>query len=228
MRPIADSPERGRLRNAAVHDPRLSTLMSSLADVAYFWTAVLLAALWLLAGGRLAEARPANSAAIPEERPAIPGDSENAVFGQRTFAYNGAFETRDITSASCCSLPEVIPSGTQRGPASTTIGVTSRLTQEPFATRGVAEVAKHHAWPKYLGGAAKQDLVTLPRKVHEAFHSGLDKILPRQWGAEYYQKLSPAAKEEVLRDLADYTRAFDTKHGTSIFDALVKAGFPAP
>lgn len=97
-----------------------------------------------------------------------------------------------------------------------------------IATRGAAEVAKHHAWPKYLGGAAKQDLVTLPRKVREAFHSGLDKLLPRQWGAEYYQKLAPAARDQVLRDLADYTRAFDTKHGTSIFDALVKAGFPAP
>ena len=101
-------------------------------------------------------------------------------------------------------------------------------SDDAYATRGAAEVAKHHAWPKYLGGAAKQDLVTLPRKVHEAFHSGLDKLLPRQWGAEYYQKLAPAARDQVLRDLSDYTRAFDTKHGTNIFDALVKAGFPAP
>ena len=92
--------------------------------------------------------------------------------------------------------------------------------------RGAAAVAKHHAWPKYLGGAAKQELVPLSRKLHDAFHSGLDKILPRQWTTKYYQNLGPAAKAEVLRDLATYTRAFDAKHGTNIFDALVKAGFP--
>jgi hypothetical protein len=68
--------------------------------------------------------------------------------------------------------------------------------------------------------------VALPRKLHEAFHSGLDKILPRQWGTKYYEGLSEAAKAQMHRDLADYTRAFDAKYGTRIHEALVKAGFP--
>jgi hypothetical protein len=50
--------------------------------------------------------------------------------------------------------------------------------------RGVAEEAihLHHAWPMYLGGAVKQDLVPLPKSLHYAFHRELDKDLPKQRG----------------------------------------------
>jgi hypothetical protein len=74
----------------------------------------------------------------------------------------------------------------------------------------------HHAWPKYLGGAAQQILEPLPKAVHDAFHSGLDKILPRQAGTKYYEKLSPEARRQLLKDLSDYTRAFDAKYGTQL------------
>jgi len=90
------------------------------------------------------------------------------------------------------------------------------------------DIALHHAWPKYLGGAIDQELVPLARKVHEAFHGGLDKILPRQWGTKYYDNLPDVAKTQVYRDLADYTRAFDAKYGTKLYDAAIKAGLPVP
>jgi len=91
-----------------------------------------------------------------------------------------------------------------------------------------ASIARHHAWPKYLGGAAKQELAPLTRNLHNAFHAGLDKIAPRRWGAQYYANLPAAAKAEVLRDLANYTLAFDAKYGTEIYKYLLKAGLPAP
>ena len=86
----------------------------------------------------------------------------------------------------------------------------------------------HHAWPKYLGGAAKQSLVRLSKSLHDAFHSGLDKISPRQWGTKYYEALGPAAREQMLRDLGDYTKQFDSKYGTELYNAMVRNGFPGP
>lgn len=84
---------------------------------------------------------------------------------------------------------------------------------------------KHHAWAKYLGGAEKQDLVPLPKTVHDAYHSGLDKILPRQKGTSYYQSLKGEARIQMYRDLAAYTKAFDQKYGTKLFEAMLKNGF---
>ncbi len=86
----------------------------------------------------------------------------------------------------------------------------------------------HHPWPKYLGGPAKQDLAKLSEPLHKAYHSGLDKILPRQRGTAYYDNLSPQAKQQLIRDLAAYTKAFDAKYGTRLYDSLVHNGFPAP
>ena len=40
----------------------------------------------------------------------------------------------------------------------------------------------HRTWPKYLGGPSKQVLVRLSKSVYDAYHSGRDKILSRQWG----------------------------------------------
>lgn len=84
----------------------------------------------------------------------------------------------------------------------------------------------HHPWPQYLGGPANQRLVDLPRTLHETYHSGLDKILPRQRGTSYYENLSQ--RTQMLRDLGDYTRAFDAKHGTKLYDAMIQNGFPLP
>ena len=89
-------------------------------------------------------------------------------------------------------------------------------------------VRKHHSWPKYLGGALKQDLVPLSKPLHDAYHSGLDKILARQKGSSFYAKISGAARQQMYRDLADYTKAFDAKYGTKLYEAMLKEGFPKP
>jgi hypothetical protein len=64
--------------------------------------------------------------------------------------------------------------------------------------------------------------------VHDAYHSGLDKIFPRQRGTAYYENLGPAARQQMQRDLADYTKAFDSKNGTQLYDSMIRNGFPGP
>ncbi len=85
----------------------------------------------------------------------------------------------------------------------------------------------HHAWPKYLGGAVDQDLIPLNSAIHDKFHAGLDKILPRQLGTAYYNSLSSTARQQVLSDLANYTKNFDAMYGTQIYQAMINNGFPA-
>lgn len=94
--------------------------------------------------------------------------------------------------------------------------------------RGSSVTHLHHAWPKYLGGPLKQDLVRLSKPIHDLYHSGLDKILPRQWSAKYYQALTGPARAQVMRDLATYTKAFDAKYGTNLYEMMVKNGFKVP
>ena len=100
----------------------------------------------------------------------------------------------------------------------------------PPLARGVAAEAihDHHPWPMYLGGAAKQELVPLPRSLHYAFHSGLDEFLPRRMRTAYYESLGPTERQQALQALAAYTKKFDAEHGTQLYDALLKNGFPAP
>ena len=78
----------------------------------------------------------------------------------------------------------------------------------------------------YLGGPAKQQLVDLGTKMHHAYHSGLDKILPRQWGKAYYDGLSGPARNAMLQKLAAYTKAFDKQNGTNLIQAMFANGFP--
>ena len=96
--------------------------------------------------------------------------------------------------------------------------------------RGVAEEAihLHHAWPMYLGGAVKQDLVPLPKSLHIEFHKGLDERLSKWRGTAHYESRGPTERQENLQYLATYTKNFDAKHGTKLYDALIKNGFPAP
>jgi hypothetical protein len=96
--------------------------------------------------------------------------------------------------------------------------------------RSVAEDAihGHHPWPMYLGGPVKQDLVPLPISLHYAFHSGLDKVLPRRMRTAYYESLGPTERQQALQALAAYTKNFDAEHGTKLYDALLKNGFPTP
>ena len=84
----------------------------------------------------------------------------------------------------------------------------------------------HHAFPKYLGGAADQVLVELQRSVHEAYHAGLDQLLPRRAGTAYYQALSPEGTANVFQQLGAFTKQFDAEYGTQLYDALLQNGFP--
>jgi hypothetical protein len=93
--------------------------------------------------------------------------------------------------------------------------------------RGIAEEL-HHPWPKYLGGAVKQELVSLPKALHYEFHRGLDKKLPKWLGTAHYEKLGPIEKQQALQVLAAHAKDFDAAHGTKLYDALLKNGFPAP
>jgi hypothetical protein len=95
-------------------------------------------------------------------------------------------------------------------------------------TQAAEAVRLHHAWAKYLGGAEKQDLVPLSKALHDAYHSGLDKILPRKWGTAYYDGLKGAARLRMYELLRDYTKAFDSQYGTKLFKAMRKEGFPLP
>jgi len=86
----------------------------------------------------------------------------------------------------------------------------------------------HHPWSMYLGGPVKQELVALPRSLHLQFHRELDKVLPRKKGAAFYKSRSPTEKQEDLQKFAEHTQKFDAEHGTKLYDALLKNGFPAP
>ena len=86
----------------------------------------------------------------------------------------------------------------------------------------------HHPWPKYLGGANQQACERLPRDLHNSFHSGLDKILPRQLGTNYYKGLSYDELQQMYLDFEAYSKAFDITYGTSLWDAAMREGFPLP
>jgi hypothetical protein len=98
-------------------------------------------------------------------------------------------------------------------------------TAQKFRTTAIHQ---HHPWPMYLGGAVKQELVSLPKSLHIEFHRGLDKRLPKQRGKAYYASQGPAERQQALEQLAVYIKEFDAKHGTKLYDALLRNGFPVP
>lgn len=66
---------------------------------------------------------------------------------------------------------------------------------------------KHHAFPKYLGGAADQALKKIPRRLHYRFHSALDKFkggkYARSKGATHFESMD---KTQVIKDLTEFYR----------------------
>jgi hypothetical protein len=63
----------------------------------------------------------------------------------------------------------------------------------------------------------------LPKSVHDAYHAGLDKVLPRQLlggAVEHYRTLSPQQQAESFEKLMNYTIEFDKKYGTQLWEAL--------
>ena len=86
----------------------------------------------------------------------------------------------------------------------------------------------HHPWSMYLGGPVKQELVPLPRSLHVEFHRKMDGVVPKQKGKAYYENLSPEMKQEAFQKFAERTKEFDAEHGTELYNALIKNGFPEP
>jgi hypothetical protein len=68
----------------------------------------------------------------------------------------------------------------------------------------------------------------LPKALHERYHAGLDKILPRQKGGEYYEQLPPFERQQMLKDFEAFTKAFDANNGTNLWEAALRNGFPGP
>jgi hypothetical protein len=62
----------------------------------------------------------------------------------------------------------------------------------------------------------------MPRELHQAYHNGLDKVLPRWQGTDYFRNLSPTQQAENFEKLRKYTQAFDKAHKTKLWDAIKK------
>ena len=86
----------------------------------------------------------------------------------------------------------------------------------------------HHAWPQYLQGPYKQELQKLSKSLHDKYHSGLDKHLPRRSTSEYYRTLPPQQQAENFAKFLKYTEEFDKKHGTHLVEALRKVAAAEP
>jgi hypothetical protein len=84
-------------------------------------------------------------------------------------------------------------------------------------------VNDHHAWPKYLGGPEAGPLIGLDEQLHQLFHAGLDKLLPRNKGTAYYAAFSDAEKLKNIKILKDYARSFDIDYKSRIYETLMKA-----
>jgi len=86
---------------------------------------------------------------------------------------------------------------------------------------------RHHPWPKYLGGPEEQILERLPRSLHEEYHRGIDQFAKRSpRGTKSFENLSPAARKKIFEQILEYTKEFDAKHGTGLYEATVRNNFP--
>jgi hypothetical protein len=56
----------------------------------------------------------------------------------------------------------------------------------------------------------------------------LDQTVPKWLGKAYYESLDPTKKQQAFQALVTQTKKFDAEHGTKLYDALLKNGFPAP
>jgi RHS repeat-associated protein len=76
----------------------------------------------------------------------------------------------------------------------------------PSLTRRASQKwPKHHPFPKYLGGAPAQTLKKIPRKLHEQFHTALDRWMggkySRRKGAEHFKNMD---RETVIKDVRQF------------------------
>ncbi|HXA40281.1 MAG TPA: hypothetical protein VNW53_14880 [Phenylobacterium sp.] len=96
----------------------------------------------------------------------------------------------------------------------------------PAVVRGI--VHGHHPLPRFMGGAADQQLARLHQSIHQMFHADLGAALreagfPRvggrgggteDWTAFF--KENPDAENRAIETLQRVTRDFDKKNGTKI------------
>lgn len=87
-------------------------------------------------------------------------------------------------------------------------------------------IEEHHAWPKYLGGPVRQELVKMPTSLHKKYHELLDKIADRRKTKEYFDNLSKEERAALDSAFAELTKEFDKRYGTNLWDAVLRNGFP--
>jgi RHS repeat-associated protein len=92
----------------------------------------------------------------------------------------------------------------------------------PTPMAGGNPIRLHHPWPKYLSELEDQTLVALPKDVHDAYHAGLDKVLPRKWTTEFYRFVSPEEQAANFEKFRQYTERFDAQYGTQLWEAVKK------
>lgn len=115
--------------------------------------------------------------------------------------------------------------------AATTAGSNSNASaaacRAAAAQAGDFAVHFHHPYPQYLGGKFQQLLDPLPKGLHDLYHSGLDKILPRQikgGATAYYESLSAAEKAANMQKFEAYTKEFDSLYGTNLWEGAIREG----
>jgi hypothetical protein len=100
---------------------------------------------------------------------------------------------------------------------------------EPLNEGEDEEIAKfnlHHAWPKYLGGLEKQILTKLPQNLHVRYHRALDTMAKRTLGKRHFEDLSPQERRALFRAIGEFSKLFDGKYGTHIYQDMIRNGFP--
>ena len=85
----------------------------------------------------------------------------------------------------------------------------------------------HHAFPKYLGGQAKQKLVYLHKDLHKEYHRRLNRIAKVQFGkakkaTAHYAGLSDKEKIKVYRKMINATKKFDKTFGVNLNSSLIE------
>jgi hypothetical protein len=100
------------------------------------------------------------------------------------------------------------------------------------AIKAARAIHRHHVEPKYMGGPADGETVDLEERLHQEFHSMLDKAhreagFPPRGGvsgskvkwAEHF-RLNPGSRDEAYETLRRVARQFDDIHKTDISSRL--------
>jgi hypothetical protein len=120
------------------------------------------------------------------------------------------------------------------GPEAET-AVAEGIAESPAAKAAAEAIHRHHADPRYMGGAADGEQVDLVGRLHRAFHSMLGKAqreagFPPVGGKsgsrikwdEHFDR-NPGSREEAYEILRRVSREFDERYGTNISSKLPPA-----